>query len=177
MRQSIIIFLTLFSCLTCATPAQSAIIGNVKYSLPIDYSQIDIQEYETKAENFYNSVLNMPQTATSEELTSALNLYGILSNANPENIIYPLRLGKLYEIAGKDRYAKGNFYRAMGIDPNRPEPYYYLAEFFFNREQYRRAYKMFLRAQEHGYKEHELTIEKLEILNKKLGIEKSKSDN
>ena len=127
--------------------------------------------------NYYDISLNNTDGKINDDITSALNVYTILSNKDPENVIYALRLGKLYEIVGKDRHAKGNYFRAMGIDQSRPEPYYYLSEFFYKKEQYRRAYKMLLRAIDHGYSEHANVQSRLEELNKKLGIEKSKSDN
>lgn len=172
MRQLIKFLFIFIAFMTVILPSDSALRGNLEYKIPIDYSQIDEEELQILGANYYDSSLNCTEGEINDDITYALNIYTILSNKNPENIIYALRLGKLYEIAGKDRHAKGNYFRAMGIDQSRPEPYYYLSEFFYKKEQYRRAYKMLLRAIEHGYSEHANAQNRLEELNKKLGIQK-----
>lgn len=177
MRQLIKFLLIFIILISVILPSSSALKGNLEYKIPIDYSQIDKEELDAIGANYYDISLNSAKGKINDDVTSALNIYTILSNKDPENIIYAIRLGKLYEIVGKDRHAKGNYFRAMGIDQSRPEPYYYLSEFFYKKEQYRRAYKMLLRAIEHGYNEHANAQSRLEELNKKLGIEKSKSDN
>ncbi len=177
MRQLIKLLFIFIVFISAILPSNSALKGILEYQIPIDYSQIDKYELEMLGANYYDISLNNTDGKISDNITSALNIYTILSNKEPENIIYALRLGKLYEIIGKDRQAKGNYFRAMGIDQSRPEPYYYLSEFFYKKEQYRRAYKMLLRAIEHGYDEHVNAQSRLEELSKKLGVEKSKSDN
>ena len=77
-------------------------------------------------------------------------MYTLLANAYPENITYPLKVGKLYDIIGKDRYAKGFYYRAMNIDKKNPEPYAYLGDYFYKREQYRKSLKFYLKAYDNG---------------------------
>lgn len=152
------------------SPSECALRGGLEYRIPLDYTKIDSEELEIKGNNYYSSALQVKDGAVDENVTTALNIYTILSNSEPDNIIYALRLGKLYEVIKKDRWAKANYYRAMGIDKSRPEPYFYLAELYYNREQYRKAYKMLLRAQEKGYSEHSNAIDMMERLNKKLGL-------
>ena len=125
-------------------PSFSALRGGVDYKIPFDYTKLNQTELESKAEFYYTSALNTKEL--NEEMTYALNIYNLLSNAYPDNITYALRLGKLYETLGKDRYAKGQYYRAMGVNQSRPEPYFYLGDFFYEREQYRKALKFFLKA-------------------------------
>ena len=93
----------------------------------------------------------------------------MLSNANPQNITYALRLGTLYDTLGKDRYARGQYYRAMGINQSRPEPYYYLGNFYFKREQYKKALKYYQKAYENGYSDHYPTVERIGTIYQKFG--------
>ena len=170
MRQLFKIFLILLVFSVLVLPSECALKGSLEYKIPIDYTKIDIEELELKGDNYYNLSLQNKDGKIDENITSALNIYTILSNAEPENISYALRLGKLYEIIKKDRWAKANYYRAMGIDKSRPESYFYLAELYYNREQYRKSYKMLIKAQEKGYSEHQNSIEMMKKLNKKLGL-------
>ncbi len=160
------ILISLIFCLTLL-PSYSALKGGVNYGIPIDYSKLNQAELESKADKFYYSALK--SKTLTDDMTSALNMYTMLKNAFPENIIYSLRLGKLYDVLGKDRYAKGNYYFAMNVDKKRPEPYYYLGDYYYTREQYRKALKMYLKASDKGYSAHSQTQQKINIIYKKLG--------
>lgn len=148
-------------------PSFSALRGGVDYKIPFDYTKLNQAELESKAEFYYTSALNTKEL--NENMTYALNLYALLSDAYPENITYFLRLGKLYDVLGKDRYAKGQFYRAMNVNPSRPEPYFYLGDFYYEREQYRKALKFYLKAYDFGYSEHYQTLEKIGTIYQKFG--------
>jgi tetratricopeptide (TPR) repeat protein len=161
-----ILLIPLILCFTLI-PTFSAISGGVDYTIPIDYSKYNQSDLESKAEFYYNSALKSKKL--DEDMTSALNLYAMLSNAFPENINYALKLGKLFDIIGKDRYAKGQYYRAMGLNKSRPEPYYYLGDYYYEREQYRKALKFYQKAYDNGYSSHYMTLEKLGDIYQKFG--------
>lgn len=148
-------------------PSYSALKGGVDYKIPFDYTKLNQTELEDNAEFYYTQALKTKEL--NENMTYALNLYSLLSNAYPENITYSLRLGKLYDVLGKDRYAKGQYFRAMNINSSRPEPYFYLAEFYYDREQYRKALKSYLNAYDFGYSEHYPTLEKIGLIYQKFG--------
>lgn len=160
------LLIPLILCLS-VLPSFSALRGGVDYKIPFDYTKLNQAELESKAEFYYNSSFGTKEL--NEEMTCALNLYSLLSNAYPENIAYALRLGELYDVLGKDRYAKGQYYRAMGVSPSRPEPYFYLGNFYYKREQYRKALKFFLKAYDLGYSEHYQTLEKIGTIYQKFG--------
>ena len=164
MRQ-LIIFVTLF--VMCSCPAFSAIKGGINYKIPIDYSVINETELAAQAENSYNQAL---KNKLNDDITAALNKYVILSNISPSNITYILRTGKLYELLNKNRLAKGCYYRAMGVMPSSPQPYFYLGEFFYNKREYSKSYKFFVRASECGYSNHSLTQNRIAELKKMLSI-------
>ena len=148
-------------------PSYSALKGGVDYKIPFDYTKLNQSELEAKAEYYYTPALK--SKVLNDNMTYALNLYSLLSNAYPENITYTLRLGKLYDVLGKDRHAKGQYYHAMGVNQSRPEPYFYLGDFFYEREQYRKALKFFLKAYDLGYSEHYQTLEKIGTIYQKFG--------
>lgn len=161
----------------CFFPIASygALRGNVEYTIPIEYKNLSESELEAKAEIFYNKALQTKNGKINDDISQSLVLYTVLENKNPQNIIYPLRVGRLYQIIGKDRYAKGNFYRAMGISPSRPEPYFYLGEYYYSKQLYRRALKMYKRASEHGYSKHHQTNLRLKQIYLMLGDTKEYS--
>ena len=152
-------------------PSFSSVKGRVNYSVPIDYTKLNIEEVKTKADFFYNSALK--SKTLNDDMTFALNLYTVLTNIEPENIYYALKLGKLYDVIGKNRYAKGQYYHAMGLDQKRPEPYYYLGDFYYDREQYKKALKFYQKAYENGYTSHYHTLYKMGDIYQKFGDTKS----
>jgi len=163
----IIIFIFIFT----AIPSYAALEGGLEYQIPIDYTKLDESELQEKAGFYYNLVLK--SSLMNEDMTAALNLYTMLAEKNPENITYLTRLGTLYDIAGKDRYAKGAFYRALGVNPSAPEPYFRLGEFYYKRTLYKKALKMYKEAYKSGYTRHYDTLYKLGDIYEKLGDTKA----
>ena len=145
-------------------PSYSVIKGKVENTIPFDYTKINQAEMETTAEGFYSTAIQ--SEILDDNMTSALNLYSVLSDAYPDNINYPLKVGKLYDVLRKDRYAKGYYFRAMNIDKSNPEPYFCLGNFYYEREQYRKALKFYLKAYEYG---NILSKEKINTIYEKLG--------
>ena len=169
MRQYTNLIIILFLICVSVQISFGAIKGGLKYNIPIDYTNLNETELSEKAEFFYNKA----GKTMNDDMTSALNLYSILSQKNPENITYTLRLGYLYSLIGKERYAKGNFYKAISIAPQKPEPYFYLGEYYFSRSQYRKALKFYKEAYSKGYNTHPQTIVRLKQIYRKLGDTKS----
>ena len=167
MRQltKLLIALILLSCTPIFVPA--AIQGGIDYQIPIDYTKLNQKELEAKAEFYYNSAVNSKKL--TEDTTSALVLYTILTNKDPSNLTYAIRLGKLYDVIGNDRHAKGGYYQAMGLNQKCPEPYFYLGEYYYEREQFRKALKFYKRAYDNGYSNHYYTLCRMGDLYQKFG--------
>lgn len=142
MRQFSTIILVIFTFSNLIMPANCAYKGGVIYSIPIEYKNLSESELVAKADKYFQNA-QISCEYVNEDITSALTLYSILQNLNPNNISYSVKLGILYDKLGKDRQAKGNFSRAIGIDSARYEPYFYFGEFYYNREQYRQALKYY----------------------------------
>lgn len=152
-------------------PSYSAIKGGLEYSIPIDYSKLNEDELQAKAGFYYNLALRNGKD--SEDMTAALNLYHMLAHKNHDNVMYLTRLGTLYDIAGKDRYAKGAFFDAMGIKPNEPEAYFRLGEFYYKRQMYKKALRFYSEAYKFGYTRRYETVYKLGDIYEKFGDTKS----
>lgn len=169
MRQltNIVFLIIIANILT--NPAIADVKGGIEYKPLIDYSVMNKTELETKADFYYQKIINSGQNKLNNEITQGLNLYTMLSGKYPDNALYLTRLGKLYDIIGKDKYAKGCYMHAISIDKSNPEPYFYLGEFYFARERYRKAFKMYLKSFELGYSKNEATAKRIDTLNKILG--------
>ena len=140
MRQPATIILLIFAIsVGFYQPSFSAIKGRVQYTIPTYYSNLSETELQKRACEYYYLAQKLEDGQINEDMTKALTLYTVLQNMNPENIDYSIKLGILYDKIGKDRYAKGNFSRAIGINPDSPMPYFYLGEFYYKRALYRNA--------------------------------------
>ena len=168
MRQPSIFLLTFATIFILSAPAYSAVRGGIDYSIPIDYSKLSEPNLASKATDAYNKAL-LANNKDTEEMTNALMLYSILKNMNPTNIDYSVKLGILYDKIELDKYAKGNLARAIGINPSAPEPYFYMGEFYYKREFYRKALKYYLMAYDRGFQTHPKTLERLSDIYKKFG--------
>lgn len=169
MSQVFKFFLFIFCCLQFVLPSFSALKGELEYRIPVDYSKLSEEELDSNAGIYYNLALKTYNGKINDEMTSALNLYTILCNKNPQSIFYKTRLGTLYDIIGKDRYAKGCFYAAIGVDKSKPEPFFRLGEFYYRRERYKHALKMYKIAYKKGYIGHYETLYKIGDIYEKLG--------
>ena len=148
-------------------PVSAAVKGGIDYQIPIDYTKHNQSDIEARAEFYYNTAVNSKKV--NEDMTSALVLYTILLSQNPSNMTYAVRLGKLYDVINKDKFAKGNYYRAMGLDQNCPVPYFYLGEYYYDREQYRKALKYYKKAYNAGYSTHYYTLYRMGDIYQKFG--------
>lgn len=148
MRQLSKSLLTIFVILIVPVCANSAYRGGVDYSIPIEYKNLSENELKPIAHNHFYAALGTEESVITEDTTKALNLYTILQKINPYNISYSIKLGILYDRLGKDRYAKGNFAHAIGIDPTKAVSYYYFGEYYYKRGQYRQALRYYKQALE-----------------------------
>ena len=169
MRQLINILLTTFIIFIATNISFGAIKSGIEYKIPIDYNNLDEIECESKASFYYNLALKTNSGKINEDTTNALNLYTILNNKKPDNFVYPLRLGILYDLSGMDRLAKSNYHKAIGINENNPVPYFYLGEYYYKRCSYRRALKMYKESYAKGFNKNYDTLYKLGDIYEKFG--------
>ena len=174
MRQVSIIVL-LISAILFGTnlPTFSAVKGGIEYSIPTDYSKINEQETELKARLYFHNAEKLDDGIINEDMTNALMLYTVLQQVNPDKIEYPVKLGRLYDKIGKDRQAKGNFFRAIGLDESHPLPYFYLGEFYYKRKLYRRALKYYNETYKRGFETNYNLLYKMGDIYEKFGDTRS----
>ena len=144
--------------------------GVIEYSIPIDYSLIDEKSLNDHAEIIYSEYT----TSTDEILKKGLLLellsdYSILSNINKDNPLYFVRLGIVYDKLGKDRWAKSNFCRSSNLVPNYAYAFYSFGNYFFERNEYRKALKEYMRAYQYGFDKHYENLYQIGIIYEKLG--------
>ena len=129
MRQLSTIFLLIFLMLLVQSPSIGAYKGGVSYSIPIEYRNLSEAELKDKAKKYFYLAEKLPDKTVDDAMTNALLLYSVLQNKNPENPEYPVKLGILYDKISKDRYAKGSFSRAIGVNSSCYDAYFYFGEF------------------------------------------------
>lgn len=174
MRQlSIILLFILILSTSFCSPAFSAIVGKIDYSIPIDYSKINETETSDKAKIYFYNAERVKDGIINEDITNALILYNVLQRVNPENIEYPIRLGVLYDKIGKDRQAKGNFSKAIGINCENPAPYFHFGNFYYKRGSYRKALKYYNESYKKGLKTDYELLSKMGDIYEKFGDSRS----
>lgn len=175
MRQPSITFLLIIILVMAiwSSPVNSAVKGGIEYSIPTDYSKLSEVELEKKASEYFYLAQKLPDKTVNEDMTNALFLYNVLLNINPNSIEYCTKLGKLYDKTGNDRYAKGNFSRAIGINNSHPEPYFCFGEFYYKRQMYRKALKYYNEAYIRGYRTNYELLYKIGDIYEKFGDTRS----
>ena len=83
------------------------------------------------------------------------------------------QLGVLNDKANNDRFAKGYFSKALGINNENPEIYFYFGEFYYKREQYRKALKHYNEAFKFGFDTNYDTLYKIGDIYEKFGDSRS----
>lgn len=152
MRRLSTIYLLIFFLFLIALPSECAYKGGITYSIPVEYKNLSESELNDKAKLYYHNALKLKDGEVNSDMTKALLIYSILQNVNPDNPVYPVKLGILYDKIGKDRYAKGGFSRAIGVDSSFSDAYFYFGEFYYKRQLYRSALRYYKRAFEHSSK-------------------------
>lgn len=173
MRQLSTLFLLISFIINLLHPAYSAVKGGIEYSIPVDYSKLNEVEVELKAREYFYLAERLEDGIINDDMTKALMLYNILSEINPDKIEYPVKLGILYDKIKKDRQAKGNFSRALGIDNTNPLPYYHFGDFYYKRESYRKALKYYNEAYKRGFEKNYNTLCKIGDIYEKFGDTRS----
>lgn len=170
---SILTILILIMLVGYNIPAFCAVKGGVEYSIPIDYKNLNEDELSIKARKYYFNATKLKDGEINSDMTNALFLYNVLQNKNPENIDYILRAGILYDKLGKDRHAKGAFSKAIAINSEDCQSYYYLGEFYYKREMYRKALRYYNESYKRNNESNYDMLVRIADIYEKLGDSKS----
>ncbi len=118
--------------------------GGIEYTPKIDYSLINTKEFEDKGFQYYTiATTSQIEEERLRNAEYAIGCYRTLLSKHPDNPAYALKLGILYELTGKNRYAKEFYYRTLTIDENYAPGYEVFGNYYYNRDEYRRALKQY----------------------------------
>ncbi len=123
--------------------------ASVKYDVDlIDYKKLNSQVILNEADNFFEQYL---VTKDKKYLSTAMGKYYILTQIHPVDMYPTVQLARTYDFANLDRIAKGYF--SNGYDINKKDPYlnYHHAEFYFRRNDFKRALRYYKVACNNGY--------------------------
>ena len=146
--------------------AYSGIKGMVDNSLLIDYSDFDKEQLSVTALESFLKINSLDSLDLTQEVTDALLIHNLLNKIDPGNYDYYLKLGVLYDKLNKDKLAKESFVKAISIDSTHPESYYYLGNFYYKRNLYRKALKVYKKAYSLGYRENNILLKICDIYQK-----------
>ncbi len=133
-------------------PVFSVEKGSVKYEDNLmDYSVLDGQKILQEADSFFEQY---EMTKDPKYLSTAMGKYYIVTKIFPVEIYPMVQLARTYDEKKLDRFAKEYF--SICYDINKKDPYlnYYMGDFYYKRNDFKRALRYFKRAYENGYGEY-----------------------
>ena len=143
-----ILFITVFS-INSAFAYQGYVQKN---SILFDYSKLDKVKVEKEADTYFDMFLKASDNTKKEEyLNLAAGKYYLLSKIDSSRIQPYVRLGRIYDAKNKSKLAKENFYKATNINAFDPYANFYFAEYFFKRNDYKRALYYYNKAYQNGF--------------------------
>lgn len=126
--------------------------GSVKYEDNLmDYSILDGQKILTEADSFFE---RYETTRDPKDLSTAMGKYYIVTKIYPVEIYPMVQLARTYDEKKLDRFAKQYFSICYDIDKKDPYLNYYMGDFYYKRNDFKRALRYFKRAYENGYGEY-----------------------
>ena len=174
MRRLSITFLLIFAIFSLGNlPVFSAVKGGIEYDIPIDYSNLSEDDLNIRARDYFHHAIQEKDGEITKNITNALVLYSILEKIEPEHTEYAVKLGILYDKIGKDRFARGQFARAIQVNHKNPKPYFYYGEFYYKRQRFRKALKYYKEAYNLGFNKNYDTLYKMGDIYEKLGDTRS----
>jgi len=157
----------------CNNTANAIEFGQIKYNNNneiIDYSKINKNEKQQLADNYLTKALTTKDlNEIKTYLKKAAAEYFIMTKLEPENIYPVIQLARIYDYLGENSYSKAYFFRALKINKNDAATNYYFGEFYYTREDYKRALFFYQRAFKNGQSENYAVLIKMAIMYEKLG--------
>lgn len=170
MKNLLLSFVFFIIFLLSNSPCYSVQSGQIEYTVPIDYSFINESVLNNESEQLFSQYMNTEDTEQKKALLEQLlSNYSILSKINKDNPLYFVRLGIIYDKLGKDRYAKSNFCRGSNLLPDYAYAFYAFGNYFFDRFEYKKALREYLRAYNYGYNTHYDNLYHIGIIYEKFG--------
>lgn len=158
--------------LCCFNTAKAVEFGEVKYNKDnfIDYSKIDKGSTLELANFYFEKALKTRDTDEKKKyLQKASAEYFILNQIDPKDIYPIVQLARVYDYENKNSYAKAYFFRALKIDKKNASTNYYFGDYYYTRNDYKRAIHFYNTAFENGYKENFHILIRMAQMYEKLG--------
>ncbi len=127
--------------------------GKVEYgSVLFDYKKLDFAEIKKEADEFFVMAKRSSTPESKEQfLNSASGKYYILTKVDNTRIEPYIQLGRIYDETNKPRLAKENFCKAINMNSKDPTANFYYGEFFFKRNEYKKALHFYNVAYNNGF--------------------------
>jgi tetratricopeptide (TPR) repeat protein len=151
--------------------AFAAQFGEIHYNdTLIDYSKIDKDKTLYFADFYFDKAL---KEKNNEEklgyLQKASGMYFLLSQIDSGDLYPIVQMARVYDYENQNSYAKAYFYKALKIERYNAATNYYFGEYYYSRDDYRRALYFYNTAFENGYRENYDVLLKMAIMYEKLG--------
>ncbi len=166
------LILQLIALILTINTAQAVEFGEVKYDKNtfIDYSKIDKGSTAKLADFYFEKALNSKDESEKKSyLQKASGEYFILNQIDPKDIYPIVQMARVYDYENKNSYAKAYFFRALKIDKTNAATNYYFGEYYYTRNDYKRALYFYNKAFENGYKENFTVLIRMANMYEKLG--------
>lgn len=125
--------------------------GHLEYGAPLfDYSKLNKEQIQNEAEYYFNAALNA-QMDKDKYLNTAMGKYYLLTKIDPSLITPYIQLGRIYDEKNINRLAKENFFHAINMNAKNPYANFYFGEFYFKRDDYKRALRYYRAAYNNGF--------------------------
>ena len=125
-----------------SNPVMASQSGGIEYEdVYTDYSLLNAAQIRNEADALF----------AKENYDAAAPKYYLLTKIDNSPVFPLTQLARIYDIKNKDRLAKEYFYRATNIDTNEPYANFYFGEFYFRRDDFKRALRYYKIAYGHGF--------------------------
>ena len=147
--------------------------GSVEYDgIEVDYSILNGSGILKEADSYFEKYTS---NNDPKMLTTAMAQYYIVTKIYPNDIYPAVQLARTYDEAKNDRLAKEFFYRAISMNKDDSYANYYFGDFYYKRDDYRRALRLFKRSYENGYSEvYDLNLKIATIYEKLADLKSAK---
>ena len=158
-------------CICYIAPSYAVEYGSVsKESSSVDYSSVDINKALKNADLYFNLALKeQDENLKSEYMKKAEYEYNKIYLVKYDDIHSAIQLGRIYDYQKQDRYAKSYFSRALGLNYRNPYVNYYIANFYYDRKDYKKALRYYRKAMDYGIKEDIELLSKMGDIFEKFG--------
>lgn len=144
------LFITLF--ILCFSSAYAAQSGYLEYnSVLFDYSKLNTAAIQKEADEYFDKFITSSNEQDKEQyLNAAMSKYYLLTKIDYSQITPYIQLARIYDEKNKNRLAKEYFYKASNLDINNPYANFYFGEFYFKRNDYKKALRYYNIAYNNG---------------------------